>query len=905
MGRSTDVQQLLLQVDASVALAQRNLRALSQTVNQETGKQEQALERVAQAHARMGKAFNDNGRLRAGMQQLSFQIGDVSQQMAMGTKASTIFAQQSGQVIQALQVMGGEGNKFLAFLGGPWGIVLASAAVILGALGGKLLESKDSVAALVDKMRDQAHQADLNRQADELWKHTIEGLTEAIRKQREEQEKALQTDIQTEQAALDNARKQQSELQRKIQDTRKALTAAEQALADARENASLAAGAGGGSGDVAARQKEVDRLKGQLRVALQAQTDAAVSVRAAQIPIAERNVDDKLDRVKAATDAYTRALGDLRKQLQGGTIDQAKFEAELAKAAAKRDAAIKAAQDAKKTPDFDLTAFSSPVGGGRITGSFGEARPGHTHAGLDIATPVGSNVSAAAAGTVIEVGQLPGYGNVVIIDHGRGTTTRYAHLSKFLVSKGQQVGQGDLIALSGGAKGAPGSGDSTGPHLHFEVRRGGRAVDPRKGSFPTDASTAGAGAVRSAESAAERKVRQDNAFEESLARLNAELLQAKVELVDDATAQAGFAADQVKLEQSNRDAAIQNDVEEKKITQAQADQLKAKVDQIAQERLKTIEIRKQLRLLQEADASDQQASQFKIDALQYADETARTQAEHRQLQLEILDLVYEEKKKHLETLKAQAELAKNTAEAARIQGEIDNLPAAQSRDRDKVVRGTMDPLEAWAKQVPQSKQEVLEALHEIEARGLDSLANGLTDVITGTKSLGAAFKDISRQIIAEILQMTIKMLIFRAISAASGGGGGGFSSGSMMDFSGSGSAIMNAPAFAGGGVLDIGGRGGIDNNLLSINGVPRGRVSSNEKLAIIPSSSRSAIPANAGGAEALHVSVSAAPELYVQIESTSRRVAVQTVGEAAPHIARAGAQSAVRSLMRPKLNGAR
>jgi murein DD-endopeptidase MepM/ murein hydrolase activator NlpD len=920
MGRSTEIQQLLLQVDASVALAQRNLRALTQTVGQETGKQEQALERVSQAHQRMGKAFNDNGRFRAGMQQLSFQIGDVTQGLAMGTRASTIFAQQSGQVIQALQVMGGEGNKFLAFLSGPWGIVLSSAAVILTALGSKLLEHKETIGDLIDKMREHAKQAELQKQAEDIWSHSLDGLIERQKDLNKQLEDRLKNQTAINQAELAQAQHNQLAAQnavRKLEGDPNAapgdLAKAQIALTNANRDltsAQILAGRqlGEDLADLTSRAKTwADKQQTIMSTIQRTHPELSESEPAARMSEAYTRLKKAIDDAASAGVNFnntTRATDALNNQLQHGSITVAQYSANITKLATALAAAAKAAKEAKKD-DGDLTNFVSPVGGGRITGTFGEPRPGHTHKGLDIATPVGTPVGAAAAGTVFSVGTLPGYGNVVIIDHGRGTMTRYGHLSKIEASVGQRVGQGDVIGLSGGAKGAPGAGDSTGPHLHFEVRRGGRPVDPRKAAFPTDTATAGTGAIRSAESDAERKVRQDNAFEESLARLNAELLQAKLELVDNAELQAEAAADQVKLEQGNRDAAIQNDVEEKKITQAQADQLKAKVDAIAAEKLKTIAIRKQLRLLQEQDAADQQASGFKVEALQYADENARTQAEHRRLQLEILDLVYEEKKKHLETLKAQAELAKNTAEAARIQGEIDNLPAAQSRDRDKVVRGTMDPLEAWAKQVPQSKAEVLEALHEIEARGLDSLANGLTDVITGTKSLGAAFKDISRQIIAEILQMTIKMLIFRAISAASGGGGGGFSSGSMMDFSGSGSAIMNAPAFAGGGVLDIGGRGGIDNNLLSINGVPRGRVSSNEKLAIIPSSSRSAIPANAGGAEALHVSVSAAPELYVQIESTSRRVAMQTVGEAAPHLVRAGAQSAVRSMMRPRLNGAR
>ena len=81
-------------------------------------------------------------------------------------------------------------------------------------------------------------------------------------------------------------------------------------------------------------------------------------------------------------------------------------------------------------------------------------------------------------GVVIQAGNVPGYGNVVYIDHGAGTISRLAHLSKIGVTKGQTVQRGEEIGLSGGARGAPGSGRSSGPHLHYEVRVDGKPVNP-------------------------------------------------------------------------------------------------------------------------------------------------------------------------------------------------------------------------------------------------------------------------------------------------------------------------------------------------------------------------------------------------------------------------------------------
>ncbi len=108
---------------------------------------------------------------------------------------------------------------------------------------------------------------------------------------------------------------------------------------------------------------------------------------------------------------------------------------------------------------------------GQVSSPFGP-RWGRIHEGLDIAAPVGRPVRASKAGVAVTVEAQSGYGNLVIIAHGTGETTRYAHLSRFLVVPGQPVAAGQVIAEVGN------TGRSTGPHLHFEVRIAGTAVDP-------------------------------------------------------------------------------------------------------------------------------------------------------------------------------------------------------------------------------------------------------------------------------------------------------------------------------------------------------------------------------------------------------------------------------------------
>ena len=94
------------------------------------------------------------------------------------------------------------------------------------------------------------------------------------------------------------------------------------------------------------------------------------------------------------------------------------------------------------------------------------------HKGQDIVVPIGTPVMATADGVVVSAGWHKGYGNGIYIDHGNGIMTRYGHLSRINVTEGQQVKRGDLIGLSGS------TGRSTGPHLHYEVRIDGEAINP-------------------------------------------------------------------------------------------------------------------------------------------------------------------------------------------------------------------------------------------------------------------------------------------------------------------------------------------------------------------------------------------------------------------------------------------
>ena len=168
------------------------------------------------------------------------------------------------------------------------------------------------------------------------------------------------------------------------------------------------------------------------------------------------------------------------------------FEAALARAlgdnpdaTAGASTAARAGATAAPAGPADVRALQAATGSGAltlpvagpVTSPFG-ARTSPTtgaqefHEGIDIGAARGTPIRAAASGTVTFAGQMSGYGNVVIVSHDGGLQTRYAHQSAMSVTAGQTVAAGDVIGAVGS------TGEATGPHLHFEVRLNGVAVDP-------------------------------------------------------------------------------------------------------------------------------------------------------------------------------------------------------------------------------------------------------------------------------------------------------------------------------------------------------------------------------------------------------------------------------------------
>jgi murein DD-endopeptidase MepM/ murein hydrolase activator NlpD len=209
----------------------------------------------------------------------------------------------------------------------------------------------------------------------------------------------------------------------------------------------------------------------------------------------QRAVRDRLvasrDALSSARGERERTLASLEEDLEHDLHEVETLEAQsealaaeirAAQEAAAAAAAAAAARASSASPGSVVSLAASsgagvsaagfiwPVQGALVSG-FG-MRGGRMHEGIDITCATGTPVRAVAAGTVIWAGWRGGYGNLVVVDHGNGLSTAYAHNSGYASSVGQQVAQGQVIAYAGS------TGNSSGPHVHFEVRVNGSAVDP-------------------------------------------------------------------------------------------------------------------------------------------------------------------------------------------------------------------------------------------------------------------------------------------------------------------------------------------------------------------------------------------------------------------------------------------
>jgi hypothetical protein len=252
-----------------------------------------------------------------------------------------------------------------------------------------------------------------------------------------------------------------------------------------------------------------------------------------------------------------------------------------------------------------------------------------------------------------------------------------------------------------------------------------------------------------------------------------DILRAKQDASNDYVEQTTLAVQIADKEREIYDLTQDHRVAIGEISATDAKILKTKYDQADAEKRKKLLADEQVKRAEEVADIEKADYDRKVELLGMQADLARTADERRKIQHEILDAEIAYKRKLLQDTIDNPNASDADRENARR--DLVGLPQEAALKGRLVDRANMNPLQQWADSVPKSAAEITEALQGIGTQGLDRLADSLTEVVMGTKSLGDAFKEISHEIIAEIIHMTIRMLIFRAISGMIGGGAGAFS----------------------------------------------------------------------------------------------------------------------------------
>lgn len=428
-----------------------------------------------------------------------------------------------------------------------------------------------------------------------------------------------------------------------------------------------------------------------------------------------------------------------------------------------------------------------------------------------------------------------------------------------------------------GTRRASGSGDGSAAEVVRQgqlYRQAIAAAQARGGSsgtktLPTVGTSAAASAANKAKSdaakaererehAAKEAKRNEEAYNSDLSRLNIEQLGLKQQIATDLRTSAMYEHDRVTADGEASQYEITSKEQDGKLTAAQAERLRLVQARNTELQHTAINWKLDDDLVREQVLTSDATLSLQADLLRGQLDGARTQAERRRIELSLLDIEYDRQRAALESVIALH--SSTDAEKALAQARLDQLGALKGIDQANVRRGTMGPLEQYLDSIPKSAAEANEAYQQVASDGLKSLNDGLANAITGSKSLADVFKNVSDQIISDLVRIAVQQAIVKPLAGmlfgggSSGGGIGGLLSGlfgrgsgvnsgvgmntGVLSSAGSGLVGSGLPRLAKGGSFMVTGRTGLDQNMLALNGVPTAMVNHGERVHVTPANDR-------------------------------------------------------------------
>lgn len=342
----------------------------------------------------------------------------------------------------------------------------------------------------------------------------------------------------------------------------------------------------------------------------------------------------------------------------------------------------------------------------------------------------------------------------------------------------------------------------------------------------------------------DRSDQRDERFDDQLAQLQDQQLQYQMQLTSDVRERAGLEHQQIDNAMDSYRVDIEHQVAQKEISAEAGKQLVIEKEKTVEQQHALVNFKLDNDLAQQELSLKRAANDNAATLLRGELGMARTQDERRRIQLDLLDKEYELQKATLEAVLARRDATEIEKQIA--QAKLDQLEKEKGLSGAAVNRETMGSMAKYLDSMPKTLAEVNEQLDEIKADGLKSLNDGLADAIMGVRSFGDVFKSVANQVIADILRIVIQQQLIKPLANLLNGGGGGGGGGLFSLFGGGGgggSAVQSIgsglgkfmsgiPGFASGGSFRVGGRGGIDTNLMSINGIPRAWLTNTETVSV-------------------------------------------------------------------------
>lgn len=259
-------------------------------------------------------------------------------------------------------------------------------------------------------------------------------------------------------------------------------------------------------------------------------------------------------------------------------------------------------------------------------------------------------------------------------------------------------------------------------------------------------------------------------FEEEQRRVDKDILRAKQQLATDYVERTALSIQMLNLEQESFEADLQYRIAAGELTSAQADQLRAKqvvVDSLQRQAVLAEEEEQRQRDYNSLADKD---FELKLERLELEADLTTTARERRVAELKILDLAHQEERNRLERIIRES---KDWAEIEAARRELLELTKRQSLERQSTVQRTRGPLESHLSGLPGTADQMNEALENVAVNGLQSLEDGLVNIITGTQSVADAFKQMAASIIADLIRIQIQKMILNLVGSLSGVPGGG------------------------------------------------------------------------------------------------------------------------------------